>query len=425
MTTSYTYYLGVDLGGSEHVCVLWDEEEVVGQITVEHSGKGLAHLVEWLAEEGAEPGLTAAGAERPHGAVVESLLDHGYDVYAINPKQVDRFRDRRSPSGAKDDGRDATIIGGALRTDLRCFKRVRRSPDVFVRLRELDRRLDQLEEDEGRDANRMTDALRSYFPQLLALCPSGRAVWFRELVERAPTPEAARTLSREEIEGLLGRYGVKKVSVDDVLEAVGQPPVPARQAVVESRAQAVLQNLERLELTARQIREVKKEISALKEELAETLDEARDEKEEKSSSEGHPSDLDILSSFPGIGCRVLAALVGEAGHLLVDRDLESLRTLTGVAPVTRASGKRHRVVMRRACKTRLRNACFHWARTAVREDELAAKHYGELTARGKEWARALRSVADRLLRLLIGALKSRTIYDPAKIGRVRSRPVAA
>jgi hypothetical protein len=46
----------------------------------------------------------------PHGPIVETLLERGFNVYSINPKQLDRFRDRFSPAGAKDDSREAEVL---------------------------------------------------------------------------------------------------------------------------------------------------------------------------------------------------------------------------------------------------------------------------------------------------------------------------
>ena len=59
----------------------------------------------------------------PRGALVELLVERGFAVYAINPKQLDRFRDRFTPAGAKDDRRDALVIGDSLRTDPQAFRR--------------------------------------------------------------------------------------------------------------------------------------------------------------------------------------------------------------------------------------------------------------------------------------------------------------
>ncbi len=76
--------------------------------------------------------ITASGAvagdeiqvaiEVPHGPVVEMLMERGFKVHSINPKQMDRFRDRFTLAGPKDDSRDAEVMASALRTDPRCFR---------------------------------------------------------------------------------------------------------------------------------------------------------------------------------------------------------------------------------------------------------------------------------------------------------------
>ncbi|MFX5785548.1 transposase, partial [Acinetobacter baumannii] len=73
------------------------------------------------------------------------------------------------------------------------------------------------------------------------------------------------------------------------------------------------------------------------------------------------------------------------------------RSLTGVAPVTRSSGKSHLVVRRLACHPRLANAMYHWARVATQRDQISRAKYQALRARGHSHGRALRSVGDRLL----------------------------
>jgi len=51
----------------------------------------------------------AVAIEVPRGAIVELLVERGFQVFAINPKQLDRFRDRHTVAGAKDDRRDAFV----------------------------------------------------------------------------------------------------------------------------------------------------------------------------------------------------------------------------------------------------------------------------------------------------------------------------
>jgi hypothetical protein len=92
------------------------------------------------------------------GAVVETLVERGFHVYAINPKQLDRFRDRYSMSGAKDDRRDAFVLGDSLRTDQPCFRRVRLDDPLVIRLRELSR----VDEDLQGEGNQLADHLREH-----------------------------------------------------------------------------------------------------------------------------------------------------------------------------------------------------------------------------------------------------------------------
>ena len=79
---------------------------------------------DWVLSMCGRPNTVAVAIEVPHGPVVDVLLDRGFVVYAINPKQLDRLRDRLSVAGAKDDRRDASCRGRRLRTDRPLFRRV-------------------------------------------------------------------------------------------------------------------------------------------------------------------------------------------------------------------------------------------------------------------------------------------------------------
>src|SRR3546814_8681212 len=97
-------------------------------------------MAEWiLAVTGARPEEVAVAIETPHGPVVESLMARGFRLHAINPKQLDRFRDRFSPAGAKDDRRDAEVLASALRTDPQCLRPLDPPDPTVVELREWSR----------------------------------------------------------------------------------------------------------------------------------------------------------------------------------------------------------------------------------------------------------------------------------------------
>ena len=78
--------------------------------------------------------------------------------------------------------------------------------------------------------------------------------------------------------------------------------------------------------------------------------------------------------------------------------------------------------MRRACHGALRDACFYWALGALRADARSKAYYHQLRARGHTNGRALRSVADRLLRILCTLLRTHTVYDPTHHAPRRTVP---
>ena len=98
------FFAGVDWGRASHqVCVIDQEGSVLGEKAFRHSGSGFFEMARWIRKiSGSEACDIAVAIEVNHGPVVESLLEQGFVVYSINPKQLDRFRDRFCVSGAKD-----------------------------------------------------------------------------------------------------------------------------------------------------------------------------------------------------------------------------------------------------------------------------------------------------------------------------------
>jgi transposase len=133
-------------------------------------------------------------------------------------------------------------------------------------------------------------------------------------------------------------------------------------------------------------------------------------------------DAEILASLPGVGRIVLATLLAEAFEPLQRRDYAALRSLAGVAPVTKRSGKSCIVVRRQACHDRLANALYHWARVATQHDPTSRAKYAALRSRGHTHGRAIRSVGDRLLNVACSMLKAGTLFDPLKASAAAKTP---
>ena len=145
MPDDYELYVGIDWATEAHqVCLLDPRGQVLAEQRVAHTGPALAALVTDLVSRVTPPSRIAVAIEIPRGAVVDTLLERGLHVFVLNPKQLDRFRDRYSVARAKDDRRDARVAADALRTDRAAFRRLALEDPRVIRLRELSRLHDDL-----------------------------------------------------------------------------------------------------------------------------------------------------------------------------------------------------------------------------------------------------------------------------------------
>src|SRR5258707_486632 len=195
MTDDARWFVGVDWASQAHqACLIDAGGKIISEQAFAHGGAGLAELCSWLlAKTAAAPTAIAVAIEVPHGPIVETLLERRFHVYAINPKQLDRFRDRFTVAGAKDDRRDAHMLSDSLRTDQHCFRRLAAENAVVIELREWSRMAEELQQERNRLANRMREQLWRYYPQALAIGDDLAADWVLELWAAAPmTAQAAR-----------------------------------------------------------------------------------------------------------------------------------------------------------------------------------------------------------------------------------------
>lgn len=410
--TTRKWFVGVDWATEEHaVCLIDDGGKVLGERVFAHTGTGIAEMCTWLLETtGAEPSALSVAIEVPHGAVVETLLERGMVVHSINPKQLDRFRDRFTVAGAKDDRRDAHVLADSLRTDAKCFRVLRVDDAKVIELREWSRMVDDLQHERVRLSNRLRQQLLRYYPQMLELADDVASDSFLALWELLPTPAVAARVREKKVAVLLFENRIRRFDAKHVLSTLRQKPLTVAAGTTEAATAHIASVAERLRLLNRQLKDAHRRLDQLTNELAAKDDEPGQEREQH--------DVDILRSLPGVGRIVLATLLAEASQPLAARDYHALRNLGGVAPVTKNSGKRRGnrsiVVMRNACSVRLRNALYHWARVASVYDPKSADAYKELRKRGHSHGRALRTVADRLLAVACAMLRDRTVFDASK-----------
>ena len=404
MSNTFQTFVGIDWGSEKHrVCILDREGTVVDQRWIEHSGSSLTELVAWLRNKtGMKPALLAVAIEIPRGAIVETLAENNFAVFSINPKQLDRFRDRYSPAGAKDDRRDALVLADSLRTDLHCFHRVRMEEPTVIRLRELSRLEDDLAQEQNRVNNQLREQLHRYFPQLLQCSSAADEPWLWELLQSAPLPGKAAKLSESKIGGILRRHRIRRLQAQQVKAALSAPPLTLAPGTAEAASEHALLLLPRLRLLQQQRTDLAHRIQLLLDELS------TGEAEEETSRH---RDATILQSLPGVGRKVAATMLSEASQAIAERDYHALRCYAGTAPITRQSGKKMVVIMRQGCNERLRNALYHWTRVSVVCDPKSKDRYAAMRAKGHSHGRALRGLADRWLAVLMSMLRHHSLYD--------------
>jgi transposase len=414
MSQQPIFFAGVDWASEKHdVWVTDGEGKRLGYKIFAHSGEGLSAMCAWLiATCRAEPGQIAVGIEVPHGPVVETLLERGFVVYAINPKQLDRFRDRFTMAGAKDDSRDAETMSSALRTDRHAFRKLALADPVVIELREWSRMTEDLTAERTRLANRVREQLWRYYPQMLAVESDVATKWLHDLWQAVPTPAKAARVREATIARVLKDNRIRRIDAAGVLKLLRAEPIRVAPGTTEAAVAHVTTLIERLRLVESQLRHAHGQLDRLTGLLAvPASDECGTEPVPGQRTEQR--DAVILNSLPGVGRITLATLLAEAWDALQRRDYSALRALCGVAPVTKRSGKSRVVVRRHACHPRLGNAVYHWARVAAQCDPDSKAKYKALRERGHSHGRALRSVADRLLNVACSMLRSRTLFDPA------------
>jgi transposase len=408
MTEHYAWFLGIDWGYTTHqICLIDATGDIRETRRVDHDLVAIEAVLAWVrARTGCPPSHIAVAIETPRGAVVATFLERGFPVYAINPKQLDRFRDRHTAAGAKDDRRDGLVLADSLRTDRPAFGRVQLDDPLILQLRELA----HVEADCHRDLSRLTNQLRDQVyriaPPVLSLCPAADEPWFWTLLEQAPTPAEQQRVTRTDVLTVLRTHRIRRLTAPEILTAMRTPGLTLAPGVIEATREALQLLIPHLRFVDAQRKRCVKRQEALVSALR-----------ERPASEAEPGehrDVEILASLPGVGRTVTVAMLTGAAQPLATRDYDGLRTSVGVAPITKASGKRRLVQMRSACSDRLRDAAYHWGRVSVQQDDASAAYYRSLRGRGHTHGRALRSVVDRWLRILVAMLRHRTLYDPTR-----------
>ena len=344
-------------------------------------------------EEDADPGQVLIGIETDRGPWVQALVAAGYTVYAINPRQVARYRERHSNSGAKSDAADAHTLADMVRTDRHQLRTIAGDSEQAQAVKVVARAHQTLIWDRHRHMMRLRSALLEFFPAALDAFEDLSAADALELLAKAPDPASAARLSRTQIAAALKRAHRRKIEekttgIQNALrtEQLSQPPV------VTAAYAATVRSLVGV------IAAFNTEVEAMEEQVEACFGQARD--------------AEIYLSQPGLGQTLAARILGEFGD--DERRYATAKhrkNYAGTSPVTRQSGKKKVVFARFVHNDRLVGALHQQAFCALRASPGARVYYDELRARKIGHHAALRQLSNRLVGILHGCLKAGTPYD--------------
>ncbi|MGI5133795.1 MULTISPECIES: IS110 family transposase [unclassified Streptomyces] len=361
---------------------------------------GIAKLHALVARHGGddlEPGQVVVGIETERGPWVQALIAAGYTVYAVNPRQAARFKERYGTSGAKSDKGDAHALADMVRIDGAQLRPVAGDSEQAQAVRVVARAHQTLIWERTRTFQRLRSTLREYFPGALAAyagleLTSTDAL---ELLIKAPTPERATKLTKQQITAVLARqrrhHRDQKAAA--IRAALREPQLGVPALVVSAYAAAAVAHARLLIAMNEQIAELEEQVSA--------------------HFLAHP-DAEIYLSMPGIGevtgARVLAEFGDDPTRYT---SAKARKNYAGTSPITRASGRTHSVQARYARNDHLADALHKQAFSAISVSPGARRYYDKQRARDAGYNPALRQLGNRLVGILHGCLKTRTLYDEA------------
>ena len=388
-------YVGIDWAEAHHdVCVINEAGALVRRKRIPDGLDGVAQLHALVGEHGSAADVVI-GIETDRGLLVQALVAAGYEIYAINPFALSRYRGRHVSSGAKSDAGDAKALADLVRTDRHNHRRIAGDSELAEAVKVLARTHQSLIWTRQRQVNAMRNALREFYPGALvgfgADLDSSDAL---AVLEVAPTPSDARKLTVARIARALrggGRVRLLERRARVIHEALRRPQL-AGSAVLSSAYGESVRSMARI------ISSTVAETARLAEELRALL--------------GRHPDAEILHSLPGLGVVLGARVLGEFGDDPTRyRDARSRRCYAGTAPITRASGTKVVVLARYARNRRLADACYLWAFSAISRSAGARAYYDRQRARGRSHHQALRALSNRLVAVPHGCLRHRCLYS--------------
>lgn len=384
------YYLGVDWADRVHeVCVVDEVGHRVTRMEVQESPEGLAEFGLWLDERRTE-GIELWGAiEKPEGRIVDFLLDHGVEVYPINPKALDRARDRFRQSGSKSDPFDAWVLAEFLRTDHAHLRVLRPNSEQAQELKLMSRDHQRLGRQKTRLINQLAVALKEYYPRPLELFGDLDTQIALDFLQHYPVPHR---ISRKKWERFCREHHLSRARQAELWEKVKKPPLSVPEHVIRAKARLVRVLVEQLKLLIQALDKYGREVASF-----------------FASMPAAKLFLKLPGGKSGTTLPTLWAYLGDTEGRW--ESFKHLQAYSGTVPVTRRSGKSQVVHFRYACNKGMRYAVYLLAFISLRQSEWAMAYYRSQRAKGHSHHQSLRALGAKWLKIIFVMWRDHKPYD--------------
>ncbi len=388
-------FVGDDWAEEHHDVHLMDETgQQLARRRLPEGLEGIRAFHELVADHAEDPNEVVVGIETDRGLWVQALVAAGYQLYAINPLAVARYRDRHNVAGAKSDAGDAKVLADLVRTDRHNHRPIAGDSHDAGAIKVLARGHQNLIWSRNRQTNALRNALREYYPAALVAFDDLASNDCLAVLAKAPTPAGGARLSVGQISAALKRGGRQRNldrRANEIQDALRSEQLSSPAPIVEAFAATTI-------AAVGIIAELNRQIAKLEQSLTDGF-------------EQHP-DADIYRSLPGLGVILGARALGEFGD---DPDRyanpKSRKNYAGTSPLTVASGKKRAVLARHVRNRRLYDAIDQWAFCAISNSPGCRAFYDQHRAAGDLHHQALRALGNRLVGILHGCLQHRTLYN--------------
>lgn len=398
-------FVGWDWGNSTHdMTVIDDNGSKVHRSAVPHTEAGITAAIARLAEFG-DPSELPVAIETTRGLVVDRLTATGHPVIPVHPNAFHAARPRWGAARAKTDPGDSFKLADYARTDGHRLPRLQPTTAATRELQALTRaRGDQLELRIAA-VNQLAALLDQYWPGGKAVFAALHSTITLAFLTRYPTAASASKLTAKQLETFCRKHSYSgRRTGTELLERLRAAPIPDSAIGDEITAQVITAQVS-------VVRALQAGIDDLDKAIADKV-------------KTHPYAA-LLADLPRIGTLNLAQIIAEVGPILErTTSFDQLAAETGIAPVTRASGKSHVVGFRHATNRRARQALHTWIDNSRRSDPWAQQRYADARARGQRHPHALRTLGRSWLRIIWACWRTQTPYDPEHRA-ARNLPIAA